>query len=252
VGVRARLAGLAAGFWVAFTTTAQAEPAPCAPARRLVGIDVSSYQGSIDWKRARAAGVVFAFARVSDGVEVIDGRFDDNFAGMKRAGVLRGAYQFFRASADPDAQADLLLAAVRRGGRADLPLVADVETADGVTPQELRDRLARWLRRLERRTGRRPIIYASPSMSETLGGQFGAHPLWVAHYQVDCPTLPAGWQRWTFWQHSSAGTITGVTGPVDLDAFAGTLAQLRRLNRRIRPSGARPTSSVDQPVAGTP
>ena len=64
---------------------------------------------------------MFAFARVSDGVDVVDARFADNFARHEAAGVRRGAYQHFRAAADPDDQADLLIEAVRRIGRADLP-----------------------------------------------------------------------------------------------------------------------------------
>jgi lysozyme len=230
LNLRALVAGLAAGLSIAATAVA-GEPADCGVARRVPGIDVSSYQGVIDWKQVKAAGVMFAFARVSDGVDVVDERFADNFAAMKRAGIHRGAYQHFRAGADPEDQADLLLKTVRRLGRADLPLVADVETDDGMTPEEVRDRLTRWLRRIERRTKRRPIVYTSPSMSETLGGRFGSYHLWLAHYEVDCPTLPAGWQRWRFWQHSSAGQIAGVTGKVDLDTFAGTLAELRRLGR---------------------
>ena len=99
--MRALVAGLAAGLSIAPASAAAAEPPDCGVARRLPGIDVSSYQGAVDWKQVKAAGVVFAFARVSDGVDVIDERFADNFAAMKRAGVRRGAYQHFRAAADP-------------------------------------------------------------------------------------------------------------------------------------------------------
>jgi lysozyme len=230
--VRALVAALPALTCLLWGAAAPADVPGCGPEQRLVsGIDVSSYQGTIDWKRARAAGVVFAFARVSDGVEVIDARFAENFVQMKHAGVRRGAYQFFRASASPEAQADLLVTTVRRLGRPDLPLVADVETDDGASPEELRDRLGRWLKRVERRTRRRPIIYTSPSMSERLGEGFGHYDLWVAHYQVDCPTLPAGWRRWTFWQHSSSGAVAGVAGPVDLNHFAGRVGDLRRLGK---------------------
>jgi lysozyme len=218
-----------AGFLAMVSVTAAADP--CDPERQLPGIDVSSYQGEIDWKRVKAAGVIFAFARVSDGLAVVDQRFADNYAAMKRAGLRRGAYQYFRASADPRAQADLLLGAVRPLGLPDLPLVADVETADGMPPEEVRARLAQWLARVEHRTRRRPIVYTSPSMGEVLGGQFAAHPLWVAHYEVDCPTVPLGWERWTFWQHSSDGRVAGVSGPVDLNLFAGSLRELRRVGR---------------------
>ena len=222
------------GAWAAHAS-AQVDDA-CGPRSRLLGIDVSSYQGSIDWKQVKDAGVVFAFARVSDGMEVVDDSFARNYKEMKRTGIRRGAYQYFRASADPEGQADLLLGTLRRLGRPDLPLVADVETDDGMTPEEVRGRLARWIRRIQHRTRRRPIIYTSPSMSATVGTLFGAHHLWVAHYQVECPKLPAGWDRWTFWQHSSAGRVAGIEGDVDLDFFAGDAVDLRRLNRPLHAS----------------
>jgi lysozyme len=221
--------GLTIAAWLVAAEARAAAPADCGVPRRQRGVDVSSYQGAIDWRKVKAAGVTFAFARVSDGLDVVDDRFAANFAAMKRAGVRRGAYQYFRASADPEAQADLLLSAVRRSGRADLPLVVDVETADGQSPEVVQARLARWLRRVERRTRRQPIVYTSPVMGETLGGRFGAYRLWVAHYEVACPDLPDGWERWSFWQHSSTGRVDGIAGDVDLDHFAGTLAQLRRL-----------------------
>jgi lysozyme len=218
-------------YVLADAASAPAAPEACGAARRLAGVDVSHHQGAIDWKQVKAAGVVFAFARVADGTTVLDERFAENWKGMKRAGVRRGAYQVFRAEEDPEAQAELFIKLVHRLGRPDLPLVADVETDDGQTAERVRAGLGRWLRRVEKRTRRRPIIYTSPSMSELLGDGFGRFPLWVAHYEVECPTVPEGWRRWAFWQHSSKGTIPGISGPVDLDHFAGTLSQLRRLGR---------------------
>jgi lysozyme len=227
---------VSSAFAKAWAEPADPQPAPealanCGVARHVRGIDVSSYQGVIDWKRVRAAGVVFAFARVSDGLDVVDERFAANFAGMRRAGIRRGAYQHFRASVDPKRQAELLVRSVARFGRVDLPLVADVETDDGMSADEVRARLRFWLRRIERRTGRRSIVYTSPSMSATLGDAFGAYHLWVAHYEVDCPKLPDGWKHWRFWQRSSAGQVDGIKGSVDLDVFAGTARELRRFDR---------------------
>ncbi|MGZ3408433.1 MAG: glycoside hydrolase family 25 protein, partial [Polyangia bacterium] len=221
----------------ATATAAAAVAAPaddCGEPRRLSGIDVSSYQGAIDWTRVHAAGIVFAFARISDGLDVVDERFAGNLAGMRHAGVRRGAYQYFRAGADPIAQADLAIRAVRRAGGVDLPLVADVETDDGQTPEVVQERLIAWIARVDRRTGRRPIVYTSPSAgTRLLGGRFGDLLLWIAHYETDCPALPdGGWERWTFWQHSQTGRIDGIAGNVDLDDFAGTRGALRRLRRR--------------------
>jgi lysozyme len=226
---RRRLAVLAAALLACFAASAAAAD-DCGARRRLDGIDVSKYQGQIDWPRVKAAGIVFAFARVSDGVAVLDERFADNYVAMKQQGIRRGAYQYFRASADPLEQADLLVTTVRRFGRPDLPLVADVETDDGQPPEVVRANLKRWLRRVERRTHRRPMIYAPPSVGVLLARRFRGYRLWVAHYEAECPTLPDGWRRWTFWQHSAHGHVDGINGDVDLDHFAGPMRKLRRLN----------------------
>jgi lysozyme len=213
-----------------------ADSCPTPPKHVLPGIDVSSFQGVIDWRKVKGDGIVFAFARVSDGLEVVDQSFAKNYRAMKRAGVRRGVYQHFRASVSPKKQAELLVAAIRRTGRPDLPVVADVETDDGMPPDEVRARLKKWLRLVELRTRRRPIIYTSPSMSPTLGRGFGAYHLWVAHYDVACPRAVDGWRRWSLWQRSSTGRVSGINGNVDLDTFAGTPRELRRLGLGGRPA----------------
>ena len=166
-----------------------------------------------------------------------------NFRGARRAGIRRGAYQYFRAGQDPIAQADAVVGWLREAGRPDLPLVADVETDDGESEATLQANLLAWLVRVERRTRRRPIIYTSPSMGARLAARFGGWPLWIAHYDVDAPRLPDGWTRWTFWQHSSTGRIAGIAGKVDLDRFAGTRAALRRLARRTARATQAPHAS---------
>src|SRR6185437_1931819 len=89
----------------------------------------------IDWAAARAGGVAFAFARVADGVDVVDPAFGESWPGMKAAGVIRGAYQFFRPGEDPLAQAAVFLREIEaRGGlhQGDLPPALDLEVADGM------------------------------------------------------------------------------------------------------------------------
>src|SRR5262249_54505220 len=68
----------------------------CADGPTVPGIDVSIYQGTIDWQKVHAAGIEFAFIRVSDGLDTLDSKYDVNWAGARAAGVLRGTYQFFR------------------------------------------------------------------------------------------------------------------------------------------------------------
>jgi len=83
-------------------------------------------------------------------------------------------------------------------------------------------------------------------MSDTLGAELGIYHLWIAHYEVDCPSVPPGWRGWRFWEHSSSGRVPGISGLVDLDAFPGTAAALRHLNRPARtpPGPRRPRDRV--------
>src|SRR5690242_4540926 len=91
------------------TTETEALTAKCSGGNTVKGIDVSYYQGSINWNAVKNDGVKFAFIRVSDGTGYIDSKFSSNWSGAKNAGILRGAYQFFRSDEDPIRQADILI-----------------------------------------------------------------------------------------------------------------------------------------------
>ena len=109
----------------------------------------------------------------------------------------------------------------------------DLETDDGQPAEVVRKQAKKWLRRVEKKLGMRPIVYTNPAVAlAVLGTKLRRHKLWIAHYSVQCPTVPAGWRRWTFWQHSAHGRVDGIAGDVDLDDFAGTMRDLRRLRRR--------------------
>ena len=197
------------------------------------GIDVSSYQGSIDWTLAAGNGVAFAFARVSDGAGYVDGDFAHNWRAMKRAGVLRGAYQFFRAGQDATAQAVLMSQLIELAGgleASDLGVAIDVETDDGQSSDTVQSQVRLWLYAAEQFTGRVPILYTNAATSPLLGTSFSEYPLWVANWDVRCPTMPDGWSNWRFWQTSSTGAVAGIDGPVDINEFNGTLGEL--LGRR--------------------
>lgn len=199
-----------------------AEPHPvCPPSDAVRGVDVSHWQGEVDWERV-ADQVGFGIARIGDGVNTADTRFGANWRGMADAGLIRGSYQFFRASQSPEDQADLVIAALVDLGDDDLAPVLDLETRDGVGGREVVDGARRWLRRVEEGTGRTPMIYTSPSFWRGLPdtGDLGGYPLWIAHWGVDCPDVPAPWTGWQVWQSSSDGRVDGIDGPVDLDWLA--------------------------------
>ena len=90
--------------------------------------------------------------------------------------------------------------------------------------------LQTWLDVVQQATGRTPIIYTDHGFWNSLGtSAFGSYPLWIAEYGVQSVTLPAGWASWTFWQYSESGTVSGVSGAVDLNVFSGTLEELTAL-----------------------
>lgn len=193
---------------------------------QLSGIDVSKWQGTVNWKSVQQAGVAFAFARATYGTSEVDSYFSDNWQGMKDAGIIRGAYHFFLAADDPTQQADFFIRTVGSLSPDDLPPVIDVESASG-TSSNLAADVQTWLNVVEQGLGRRPIIYTAPSYwNEYMTSGFGDYPLWVAEYGVSSPKAVNGWTNWTFWQYSSTGTIGGVNGSVDLDYFKGTYQDL--------------------------
>ncbi|HEV3471189.1 MAG TPA: GH25 family lysozyme, partial [Pyrinomonadaceae bacterium] len=118
------------------------------PPSRLLGIDVSHYQGGVNWEAVKAAGCAFAFAKATEGAGVTDPFFHANWAGMKAAGLLRGAYHFFRPAQDAAQQAAHFLSTVQLQP-GDLPPVLDVETADGVAGADLVGGVQTWLDAVE-------------------------------------------------------------------------------------------------------
>ena len=225
--VAARWARAAALIGVLATAACADLPTGPGPAGGpLPGIDVSHWQGAIDWSAVAGDGVTFAFIKATEGGDYTDPRFAANWAGAQRAGVLRGAYHFFRPQTDAMAQAAHFLRAVPFT-RGDLPPVLDVEVTDGRSMEAVAAGVRTWLQEVERATGRRPIVYTRASFwTAQMGTQFGGYPLWVAHYGVSQPNIPAGWGGWAFWQHSDAGRVAGITGGVDLNWFNGGRAEL--------------------------
>ena len=205
----------------------------CPGTTKVYGIDVSEFQGNINWAAVKAAGKQFAVIRVSDGTGHLDPKFATNWKAAKAAGVAVGAYQFFRPNQSATAQADLLVSHLNAVGYGanDLPPVVDVEVSDGASDATVMSRVNTWIARVKARTGRLPSLYTSPGFWSGLGNPSPTllPYLWVAHWGVSCPTLPPAWGRLRLWQYSSTGSVSGISGHVDLDQYNGSLAELRGL-----------------------
>jgi lysozyme len=234
----------------------------CGDGPTVAGMDVSYYEDSVDWVAAHAAGIEFAFIRVSDGLQFIDPRFPGYWDGAKAAGVIRGAYQFFRPAEDPIAQADLLLDSIGPLEPGDLPPVIDVEVSGELSPAEVAASVRAWVAHVTDKLGRPPIVYAGLYSWHDLTGSadITTSPLWVAQYTAAlCPNIPTPWPRWMFWQYSATASVAGIPGStLDVNVFNGTLDDLRDFTTAGtcgdgRCSGGETTDScpADCPPCGT-
>jgi GH25 family lysozyme M1 (1,4-beta-N-acetylmuramidase) len=212
--------------------------AVCARGPTLAGIDVSKWQGAIDWNQVAGSGVSFAFIRVNHGLDDIDERFTYNWAEARRVGIARGAYQYFLPNEDAVAQADLFLDLMGPLEPGDLPPVLDVEnTGGGMSPSAVAAQVGRWMDRVEPALGVKPIIYTGKYFwqDNVQSSDFADHPLWIAYWDVTCPDLPTPWSDWLFHQTSDSGSVPGISGAVDTDVFNGSIEDLVALGQADSP-----------------
>ena len=196
------------------------------------GIDVSYYQGKINWPKVKEmkedeVKVSFAFIKATEGLLTVDPYFQRNWREAPKAGIVCGAYHFFRPKKSGKAQAKIFLQVVDIE-KGELPPVVDIETLDGVTPLRMRLELSDFLNYIEMKTKVRPIIYTGLKFYEDyLDGKLDEYPLWIAHYYQ--PKLRLDKSRWKFWQHSDKAKINGIGHVVDFNAFNGDSTALAEM-----------------------
>jgi GH25 family lysozyme M1 (1,4-beta-N-acetylmuramidase) len=229
------------------------------------GMDVSHWQGAVDWFRVAGGGYSFVFAKATEGTTITDPTYAINRAGATSIGLHIGAYHFARPGGSGDAgiaanaiaQADRFVqVATPRPG--DLPPVLDLESRGGLGSAQLAAWTQAWLDQVEQRLGVRATIYASPNFWKTsladsnVLASTGTR-LWVAHWtKNESPLVPAGnWGGlgWTFWQWTDCTTIPGFSKCLDGDRFNGA----NPTTVAIQALGSSPPTAVSPPtVVGTP
>jgi GH25 family lysozyme M1 (1,4-beta-N-acetylmuramidase) len=198
----------------------------------IEGIDVSKWQGVIDWPMVRAAGKRFAITKATEGIGYEDGKYDANKAGAMGNGIKFGAYHFARPDlngtlAGAVGEADWFVDTAGYEAGMIVPTL-DLERTGGKSDTALIAWTKAWVGRVDERLGVKPMIYASPNfwqtnMSNTTWfADNGYDVLWVAHWGVGSPSVPGnnwGGKSWTFWQYTSDGIVPGISGRVDLDRY---------------------------------
>jgi len=194
------------------------------------GIDVARYQGEIDWRQVRRAGVEFAYIKATEGGDFLDPMFDNHRRAAKRAGVRHGAYHYYYFCRPAEDQARWFIANVPRDASA-LPHVLDLEwNAHSPTcrlrPEGkiVRAEAKKFLDILERHYGKRPLVYTTPDFFTDTGiGRLSGTQFWLRSV-AGHPRKTYPGARWTFWQYTGTGVVPGIDGPVDINVFAGSPA----------------------------
>ncbi|MFC9926210.1 lysozyme [Streptomyces sp. NPDC127190] len=205
-------------------------------ATQTEGVDVSSYQGDVDWATLWGSGARWAYTKATEGTYYTNPYFTQQYEGAYGVGMIHGAYHF----ATPDTtggatQADWF--ADHGGGWSKdaktLPGALDIEwnpygdACYGKSQSGMVSWIRDFLNRYKTRTGRNAVIYTATSWWTQCTGNYGgfsANPLWIARYATTAGTLPAGWSSYTMWQYTSTGPTVG-----DHDRFNGSQDQLRAL-----------------------
>lgn len=191
------------------------------------GVDVSRWQGNIDWHTLRKQGANFAYIKATDGGDHLDPMFHKNWRRAKEAGIKRGAYHFFYWCRVASEQADWFIRNVPKDPDA-LPPVIDVEwNGDSACKRRpsravVLEKMQVFMDKLERHYGKRPIIYTAPDFyADNLKGAFKDYPFWLrAVAQHPSKVYPG--RPWVFWQYSGSGLSQGVNEKIDLNVFHGT------------------------------
>jgi GH25 family lysozyme M1 (1,4-beta-N-acetylmuramidase) len=241
------------------------------------GVDVSSLQhpgnAPIDWAEVAAAGNAFTGIKASEGDYYKNPYFASDVQQATEAGLYVIPYAFVNPY-DPaqngtaQQQADTAvgqLGSVSSDANLMLPLELDLEPDPyasqdntnqcyGLSTTAMRTWIADFITEVDKKLNSTTplIIYTEPGWWNTCTGNdtaFGGYPLWLASYGVSDPSLPAGWNNYTFWQYSNNGAVSGVTGPVDLD-YLGPVLQVSQAGKAIAPVRLSTLTSLNgQPVS---
>ncbi|MDR1896228.1 MAG: glycoside hydrolase family 25 protein [Prevotellaceae bacterium] len=202
----------------------------------LHGIDVSHYQGNLDWTQIENATggkkneikISFAFIKATEGRSITDRMFKENWDKIEKTNLIRGAYHYFIPTRSATEQAQNFIANVKLK-KGDLPPVLDVEVVGRYGSAKLKENMKIWLDIVEKHYGMKPIIYSYMDFYEMYLGNdsdFKQYPLWIAHYYKKKVKFK---RSWIFWQHNDKGIIPGIDKPMDFNVFNGDLDKLKAL-----------------------
>lgn len=207
------------------------------PKYSIHGIDVSHYQGDIDWEevkkmKIRGDSITFVFIKATEGTTYFDKYFSKNWKESQKMGLICGAYHYFKPDMSGEQQAKHFIENVKIK-KGNLPPVLDIEELGEKKLPEVKKELKIWLNIVEKQYNIKPIIYSNRVfLEDNIGEEFKKYIIWVAQYKNLTPP-EVGFQKWTFWQHSAEGNVNGINGNVDLNVFEGNnIEDLKKITKQ--------------------
>ncbi len=213
-------------FILAFMIVSQEKiPSFFAGKHKMNGIDVSRYQGDIDWEIIEGQGIDFAFIKATEGSSHIDPCFEKNWEEAEQTSIFPGAYHFFSFDSNGDAQAQHFIGTVK-SLRGKLPPVVDVEyygdkENNPPSKKEVQGQLKVMFEELEEYYHVKPVIYTTyKAYHDFIKGEFTEYPLWIRNVYY-----PPVFINWTFWQYTDKAVLDGYQGSekyIDRNVFYGS------------------------------
>lgn len=189
------------------------------------GIDVSVWQGDIDFEAVKADGIEVVYIRSSIGSDYTDSLFRQNYERAKAAGLRIGFYHFVTAQTVEEAQYQAhFFASVISGLSFDCMPAMDFESFSGLSNRQINDISLAFMEALERYTGKDAIFYTNAyTAANILTDAMAQYPIWIAQWGVSEPQNNGRWTSWTGWQYTSTGRVSGISGNVDRDRFTSDI-----------------------------
>lgn len=185
------------------------------------GIDVSGYQGNINYSEVAQAGIEIVYMKSSEGSNYVDSHFERNYTEAKRNGLKVGVYHFLtaRSVAQAETQAQFFVSLIS-GKNIDCKLAMDFESFGNLNKQQINEIAIAFINKVRELSKKDVIVYSNTyDATYIFEGEVTEYPLWVAQYGVNEPQDNGNWTSWVGWQYADDGEVNGINARVDMNRF---------------------------------
>ena len=185
------------------------------------GIDVSGYQGNIDYSKVAKAGIKIVYMKSSEGNSYVDSRFERNYTEAKKNGLKVGVYHFLtaRSISQAEHQAQFFVSLISNKS-IDCKLAMDFENFGNLNKKQINEIAIAFINKVKELSGKEIVVYSNTyTATYVFEGEVTNYPLWVAQYGVSQPQDNGNWSSWVGWQYADDGEVNGINARVDMDKF---------------------------------